>query len=204
MMGFVQAIQKNAENYDRRTGGKLELRALKLYLMGKYGRDRVDALFWDIQMVILRSLLAVQQVTNTPTLPFPLSVNIASSVSPCSPQIIIHDRHCFELYGYDIMIDENLKPWLLEVNASPSLTANTPEDYALKCDMLNGVLDVVDLEGQLQGDEEHVSGWDLLYDNGYIEIDPSQCGYTTFLGSKIPVTEEDEEENDGDEQEPHA
>ena len=26
-----------------------------------------------------------------------------------------------------------------------------------------------------------------MYDNGYIEIDPAQCGYTTFLGSSVPV-----------------
>jgi hypothetical protein len=48
------------------------------------------------------------------------------------------------------------------------------------------MMDVVDMEGNLQGDEEHVSGWDLVYDNGYIEIDPSQCGYTSFLGGAIP------------------
>jgi len=125
------AIQKTADNYDERTGGKMELQALKMYLMSRYGVERVDALFWEIQMIILRSLLAVQHV-------------------------MIADKHCFELYGYDVIIDQDLKPWLLEVNASPSLTANTREDYLMKTEMLHGMLDVVDMEGMLQGDEEHV------------------------------------------------
>ncbi len=50
--GFVHltnvAIQKTAENYDERTGGKMELQALKMYLMSKYGVERVDALFWEV------------------------------------------------------------------------------------------------------------------------------------------------------------
>jgi tubulin polyglutamylase TTLL9 len=56
------AIQKTAENYDNRTGGKMELQALKLYLMSIYGMERVDALFWEMQMIVIKSLLAVQQV----------------------------------------------------------------------------------------------------------------------------------------------
>ena len=37
------------------------------------------------------------------------------------------------------MIDEVLKPWLIEVNASPSLTADTPQDYELKFGLLDDV-----------------------------------------------------------------
>ncbi len=70
--------------------------------------------------------------------------------------IIFH--YCTLPPGYDLIIDGDLKPWLLEVNASPSLSANTKEDYSMKCEMLNGMLDVVDMEQVLRGDEEHVSG----------------------------------------------
>ena len=43
--------------------------------------------------------------------------------------------------GFDILIDSDLKPWLLEVNLSPSLNCDTPIDMKIKsallCDLLN-------------------------------------------------------------------
>ena len=30
-------------------------------------------------------------------------------------------RFCFEIFGYDFMIDENGKSWLIEVNTNPCL-----------------------------------------------------------------------------------
>jgi len=59
---------------------------------------------------------------------------------------IINDKHCFELYGFDILFDANLKPWLIEINASPSMTANTPSDYEMKVGLLDDTFTVLDLE----------------------------------------------------------
>ena len=30
-------------------------------------------------------------------------------------------KNCFEFFGYDFMVDENLRVWLIEVNSSPSM-----------------------------------------------------------------------------------
>ena len=32
----------------------------------------------------------------------------------------------FEIFGYDFMIDEDLKPWLIEVNTNPCLELSSP------------------------------------------------------------------------------
>ena len=53
----------------------------------------------------------------------------------------MHRTNCFELLGFDIIIDSDLKPWLLEVNITPSFACDTPLDASIKstvvCDMFN-------------------------------------------------------------------
>ena len=60
-------------------------------------------------------------------------------------KVISNDKRCFELYGFDIMFDANLKPWLIEINGSPSMTANTPIDKVLKNGLLDDTLTIVNL-----------------------------------------------------------
>ncbi|XP_017760325.1 PREDICTED: tubulin polyglutamylase TTLL4-like [Eufriesea mexicana] len=49
---------------------------------------------------------------------------------------------CYELFGFDILLDENLKPWLLEVNISPSLKTSTPLDTAVKAPLMKAVFNI--------------------------------------------------------------
>lgn len=152
------AVQKHSGKAAyKRTGAKWELNRLKKYLLSTVGIEVVNKLFCDIEAIVIHSLLAVQKV-------------------------MINDKHCFELYGYDVLIDMNFKPWLLEVNASPSLTANTVADYEFKFGLLDDALSVIDLEKYLVGTEVQVGGFDLLYRDGLRYGPPEGSEVASYLG----------------------
>ncbi|KAK9827843.1 hypothetical protein WJX74_004938 [Apatococcus lobatus] len=50
---------------------------------------------------------------------------------------------CFELLGYDIMVDRNYKAWLVEVNHSPSFSIDTPLDASIKTALIVNTLKMV-------------------------------------------------------------
>ena len=50
---------------------------------------------------------------------------------------------CFEIYGFDILIDAKLRPWLLEVNVSPSLSSSSQLDKRIKTMLLSDSLHLV-------------------------------------------------------------
>lgn len=54
----------------------------------------------------------------------------------------------FELIGYDILVDENMKPWLLEINHTPSLAQETNIGNSVKAAMIHDLFDLIDVEGK--------------------------------------------------------
>ncbi|ORC91960.1 putative tubulin tyrosine ligase [Trypanosoma theileri] len=52
-------------------------------------------------------------------------------------------RGCFELYGLDLMVDDNHNVRLIEVNIMPSLATGTPLDKAVKSRMLAHLLTLI-------------------------------------------------------------
>ncbi|XP_039280925.1 probable tubulin polyglutamylase TTLL1 [Nilaparvata lugens] len=112
------SIQKQGEDYNEHHGGKWSTKNLRLYLESVIGKNSTEYLFDRITWLIVHSLKAVSPV-------------------------IINDKHCFELYGYDIIIDNKFHPWLIEVNATPSLTSTTSSDRILKKKLIKQVIDLV-------------------------------------------------------------
>jgi hypothetical protein len=58
--------------------------------------------------------------------------------------VIGHQPNSFELLGYDIMIDAALRPWLIEVNSSPSLETDHPVDDAIKVRLVRDIAALLD------------------------------------------------------------
>ncbi|XP_058808637.1 probable tubulin polyglutamylase TTLL9 [Phymastichus coffea] len=141
-----------------RLGSKWPLSCLRQYLTERHGPAVVDDLLHNIAGMIMASLAAVQR-----------------SVVAC--------QNSFELYGYDVLLDKALRPWLLEVNASPSLNATDAHDFRLKFDLVDDVLNVLDLERKLTGRETRVGGFDLLWDDApvYCPVQPDKLN--VFLGA---------------------
>lgn len=54
-------------------------------------------------------------------------------------------NNCFDLLGFDVIIDANLKPWLLEVNLSPSLATDSPLDLHIKGNLVADTLNLIGL-----------------------------------------------------------
>eukprot|EP00929_Paragymnodinium_shiwhaense_P121029 TRINITY_DN9314_c0_g4_i1.p1 TRINITY_DN9314_c0_g4~~TRINITY_DN9314_c0_g4_i1.p1 ORF type:complete len:899 (-),score=169.42 TRINITY_DN9314_c0_g4_i1:133-2829(-) len=117
---------QNREVTDPGFGHKWSLGALNRHLKAA-GHD-VDLIWARIMDLVVKTLLAVEPV-------------ITTRVNSLSAQ-----ESCFELYGFDVLVDEDLKPWLMEVNLSPSMGAESPLDWQVKTSLLRDAFNLVGIQ----------------------------------------------------------
>ena len=62
----------------------------------------------------------------------------------CQPDDI-ENNMCFEVLGFDIFLDESLKPWIIEVNHDPSYETDSPLDFKVKKQLVGDALRMLNL-----------------------------------------------------------
>ena len=99
------AVQKKSDDYGKfESGNKLSYADFQKYL------DSID-----VKCNIVKEIVPQLKKIATDT------------IKAVSRKLDPHRRHnTFEIFGYDFMIDEDLMPWLIEVNTNPCLELSAP------------------------------------------------------------------------------
>jgi len=53
---------------------------------------------------------------------------------------------CFEIFGFDILIDKHFNPLLVEVNCLPSLSSSSAVDKSIKTSLMGDTLTLVGIK----------------------------------------------------------
>ncbi|CAL8102422.1 unnamed protein product [Calicophoron daubneyi] len=99
-------------------GCKWNIRQLRQWFQKNALNDRV--MWTQIQALIILTLLSQ-----------------ANSISKVA--------NAYELFGFDILIDQQMRPWLIEVNANPALSTDCMVDEMVKKPLVNSVLEMLRL-----------------------------------------------------------
>lgn len=67
-----------------------------------------------------------------------------------------HNTQCFQVFGFDVMLDAQARPWLIEVNLDPSLKGNETVDLRVKSHMLLDLLNLVGVPSAAEPEAEGV------------------------------------------------
>ncbi|KAM3918235.1 tubulin polyglutamylase TTLL5 [Leptodactylus fuscus] len=122
---YVSCDDPEVEDY----GNKWSMSAMLRYLKQE-GKDTA-ALMSQVEDLIIKTVISGE---------LPIATACKSFQA--------HRGNCFELYGFDVLIDGNLRPWLLEVNLSPSLACDAPLDMKVKASMISDMLTLIGVECQ--------------------------------------------------------
>lgn len=126
------SINKKNENYHSKEEGKEgEQNSFKwsFSVLTQHFKDLgidINLMWSKIYDVIIKSLLSIEEKQKNQI----KKSNIGRS-------------NCYELYGYDILLDNQMNPWLMEINLSPSLAFDSPLDLKIKANLIKDTFNLV-------------------------------------------------------------
>uniref|UniRef100_A0A8C8DS72 Tubulin--tyrosine ligase-like protein 5 n=1 Tax=Oryzias sinensis TaxID=183150 RepID=A0A8C8DS72_9TELE len=137
---YVSCDDPEVEDY----GNKWSMSAVLRYLKQE-GKD-TTLLMSQIEDLIIKAVLSAEQ-----------------QISTACKTFVPHKTNCFELYGFDVLIDSNLKPWLLEVNLSPSLSCDAPLDLKIKASMIADMFSLIKVLRRIKEEHERRGGFIRIF-----------------------------------------
>ncbi|KAB0367156.1 hypothetical protein FD755_020480 [Muntiacus reevesi] len=125
------SINKHSANFlqDAHSGSKRKLSTFNTY-MESHGYN-VAQIWRDVEDVIIKTIISAYPI-------------IKHNYHTCFPHHTLNSA-CFEILGFDILLDHKLKPWLLEVNHSPSFSTDSWLDKEVKDSLLYDTLVLINL-----------------------------------------------------------
>ncbi|XP_022824596.1 tubulin polyglutamylase TTLL13-like isoform X2 [Spodoptera litura] len=158
------ALNKHSRTYvyDSEAGSKRKISTLNKILLSQ-GVD-LDRLWHAIDQVIVKTIISAWPI-------------LKHSYHACFPS---HDmvHACFEILGFDILLDHKLHPYILEVNHSPSFHTDTQLDREVKEGLLTDTLTMLniwqcDKRRVLEEDRKRIRDR-LLQTNKFAEFTPTE------------------------------
>ncbi|XP_078515389.1 tubulin polyglutamylase TTLL7 [Lissotriton helveticus] len=129
------SVNKHNENFERdETEDKGSKRSIRWFTEFLQTNDHDVVKFWnDISELVVKTLIVAEP-------------HVLHAYRMCRPgQPTGSESVCFEVLGFDILLDRKLKPWLLEINRAPSFGTDQKIDYDVKKGVLLNALTLLNI-----------------------------------------------------------
>ncbi|XP_063795044.1 tubulin polyglutamylase TTLL7 isoform X2 [Pseudophryne corroboree] len=129
------SVNKHNENFERdETEDRGSKRSIRWFTEFLRANDHDVAKFWnDISELVVKTLIVAEP-------------HVLHAYRMCRPgQQPGSNSVCFEVLGFDIILDRKLKPWLLEINRAPSFGTDQKIDFDVKKGVLLNALKLLNI-----------------------------------------------------------
>ncbi|XP_034978532.1 tubulin polyglutamylase TTLL7 isoform X1 [Zootoca vivipara] len=129
------SVNKHNERFERdETEDKGSKRSIKWFTEFLQTNHLDVSKFWnDISELVVKTLIVAEP-------------HVLHAYRMCRPgQPPGSDSVCFEVLGFDILLDRKLKPWLLEINRAPSFGTDQKIDHDVKKGVLLNALKLLNI-----------------------------------------------------------